>query len=426
VDINANYLTAMDAITCLRSHDRLFLSHIAIIVVSLLLMTACSSSKSQSNNTDTIAPQTPPPAGPINSYFGTNGDLWNVSIDHVNSQLTAKNVTNGVILAGSAAGTFITSGGFLDIALSNGGTPPDLVGQEGGFALDIPSRAALLRLGNPSNPLIPLVATVGCFTTSGKLTYQYVTVPTPAWQSSTDVAYGTFQASAAGPNWSFSNITQYTLAGTAPTNPGAGLPPGYCAQSTLGFAVTASSSATSPPLATVTMAFSPSGFFLEDNGSQQGAPQGVVPSNALGTGVGAIGVVQPSTPLSTGSVTGAHYLGFMYEPVSSPPLTAEVAQLVAFGCSGMSCPTPPSSTAIVGGTFPNEDPTQPSTQNMVIDLGQQDPQRNGLYTSAQVTLSGVTFPAVAIVGTPQNHFAIFLIAQDTLNRVPLSIYLFQQ
>ena len=202
--------------------------------------------------------------------------------------------------------------------------------------------------------------------------------------------------------------------------------PQDCAQSTLGFAVTAASNSTNPPIATVTMGFGPSGFFLEDNGSQQGSPQGVVPSNALGAGVGAIGIVQPSSPVSTSSVVGARYLGFFYEPIPAPSTTSQVTQLVSFGCSGSSCANPPSPTSIVGGVFPNDDPTQQPAQNISINLGPQDPQNNGLYPSAQVTISGVSLPAVAIVGNPENKYAILLIAQDTLNVSPVAIYLFQQ
>lgn len=391
----------------------------------LLLFGGCGGS-SQTNTTPAAGLGTPPPASQINSYFGTEGNIWSVNLDHSNNQITGKNVTNGILLAGSAAGTFSPSGGYLKIALSPNGTPPNLVGQVGGFALDITGRGALLRFGNESNPLMPLVTTVSCITLGGTVTYQYVTLPSPTWSVGTDTAYGSFQASTSGPNWTVDNVNQLTLAGTTPATPGSGVPPGYCAQSTLGYAVTAASDSTNPPTATVTLGFGPSGFVLEDNGSQQGSPQGVVPSNALGAGVGAVGVIQASSPVSTSSVVGAHYLGFLYEPIAAPSVTSQVTQLVSFGCSGSSCPQPPSPTSIVGGVFPTDDPTLQAAQNISIDLGPQDPQNNGLYSSAQVTISGVSFPAVAIVGNPEGKYAIFLIAQDTLNVSPLAIYLFQQ
>jgi len=284
-----------------------------IVLVFLSLLSGCGGN-SQARNPPTQGLATPPPAGQINSYFGTDGNIWSVNIDHSNSQITGKNLTNGILLSGSAAGTFAPAGGFLNITLSANGTPPNLVGQIGGFALDLPGRAALLRLGDQTNPLIPLVSTGSCIAIGGTVTYQYVTIPSPSWDQGTETAYGSFQASTNGPNWTVANVRQFTLAGMAPSIPGTGVPPGYCAQSTLGFAVTAASNSTNPPIATVTMGFGSSGFFLEDNGAQQGSPQGVVPSNALGAGVGAIGIVQPSSPVSTSSVVGARYLGFFYEP----------------------------------------------------------------------------------------------------------------
>jgi hypothetical protein len=353
--------------------------------------------------------------------------MWSVNIDHSNSQVTGKNLTtNGILLSGFAAGTFVPVNNFLNITLSPNGTPPNLVGQIGGFALDIAGRAALLRLGNVSNPVIPLVSTGTCLTIGGTVTYQYVTLPSASWNQQTDTAYGSFQATTNGPNWTLANVAQFTLAGMAPSNSGTGVVAGYCARSTLGFAVTAASNSTSPPVATVTMGFGPSGFFLEDNGSQQGSPQGVISSNALGAGVGAIGIIQPSSPVSTSGVIGDRYLGFFYEPIPAPSTTSQVTQVVSFGCSGTSCPIPPSPTSIVGGLFPNDDPTQQPSQNISIDLGPQDASNNGLFPSAQVTVSGTSFPAVAIVGSPEGKYAIFLIAQDTVNVSPLAIYVFQQ
>ena len=86
---------------------------------------------------------------------------------------------------------------------------------------------------------------------------------------------------------------------------------------------------------------------------------------------------------------------------------------------------------------------------MTIDFGSEDAGNFGLYKSARVTIPdpagspgactppGVagtdsqtnptcTLPAIAVVGNPEDRFAIFLIAQDTVNNSPMAIYLFQQ
>ena len=149
----------------------------------------------------------------------------------------------------------------------------------------------------------------------------------------------------------------------------------------------------------------------------------MVPSNALGAGVGAIGLVQPSAPLDTGNLVGSQYLGFYYEPttVAKPGVT----QLASFGCAGPNCPSPPPA-GIIGGVFATDDPTKPAGQNITITLGTQDPNNNGLYRSATVTFSGVVFPAVAIAGKLESKYALFVITQGTLNNSPLAIHLFQQ
>ena len=372
----------------------------------------------------------PPPAPTqINSYFGTTGDIWTTKINHTANQINGEDTTlNGVLLAGSIIGNFTPDNGFLNLQLTT--VPSQFTGQTGGFALDIPGRAALVRYGDRTYPVIPLAPTNVCPTIGGTVTYQYITIPSAAssgtstWVPATDTTYGTFQVVTSGANWNFSNITQFTLTGGAPANSGSGLPTGFCGIGTTGYAVTVSSGATQPPVATVTMGFGPSGFFLEDNGSTQAQPVGVVPSNALGAGVGAIGVLQPSSALDTSAVVGAKYLGFYYEPgiVGGAP----VAQLASFGCTGTACPAPPTNTSIIGGVFPNDDPAQPANQDVTLELGSQAASSNGLYPSATVTLSGVTFPGVAIAGTLEGKYVIFLIAEDTVNGVPLAIYLFQQ
>ncbi len=408
-----------------------------LLLSALLIDVGCGSGGSQ-NAGGTQQGLAPPPApSQINSYFGTTGDIWSTKVNHTFNQVNGEDTTlHGIQLAGAIIGTFSGAGGFLGLNLTT--VPNELTGQTIGFALEIPGRAALIRYGNICEPLIPLAPTNGCTTIGGSVSYDYVTIPGASsssnWLPNTDSTYGTFQVTSDGSTWNLANITQFTLAGTAPTNPGTGLPAGFCGIGANGYTVTASSN-TSPPVSTVTMGFGPTGFFLEDNGSTQATPVGVVPSNALGSGVGAIGVIQPASPLNTGDVVGAVYLGFYYEPGIRGG--GAVTQLASFGCSGATCPLPPSPTAIIGGVFPNtggmcpsgqpvDKPTQPASQNVTIDLGTQDPNNNGLYPSAMVTVSGASFPASAVVASLENKYAMFLIAEDTTNHVPLAIYLFQQ
>jgi len=401
---------------------------IGLLLCALLLGTGCGGSSPTAGVQPGLA--TPSPASPINSYIGTTGDIWTSKINHTSTQISGEDITlNGVSLAGSIIGTFEVSGGFLGISLTT--VPNQLTGQTIGFALDVPGRMALVRYGDTTYPVVPLAPTNACATIGGTVSYNFVTIPglasahgTSSWLPNTDSTYGTFQVTTDASTWNFANIAQFTLTGAAPANPGTGLPAGYCGIGRTGYTVTAASNAMNPPVATVTMGFGPSGFFLEDNGSAQATPVGVVASNAIGAGVGAIGAIQPSNALDTTSVAGAKYLGFYYEPGIAKG--APVTQLASFGCTGSTCPSPPSPTAIIGGVFPDDNPTKTPGEDITIDFGAQDVNNNGLYPSATLTVSGVSFPAAAVVGSLENKYAVFLIAEDTTNNVPLAIYLLQQ
>jgi hypothetical protein len=402
-----------------------------VALLGLLIATGCGGNGSNSANTQPgLAP--PPPPAQINSYFGTTGDVWSTAVNHTAGQVNGEDRTlHGVQLSGQVVGAVSSNSGFLELSLTT--VPNELTGQTIGFALEVPGRLGLLRYGNIFEPLIPLAPSDACTGIGGTVTYQYVTLPGAAvnWAPNQDTAYGTFQVMIDGANWNFSNVTQFTLSGSAPANPGSGLPTGNCGIGLAGHVVTSVSSQMNPPLATATMGFAPTGFFMEDNGSAQATPMGVVPSNALGAGVGAIGLLQPAGALDTSNVVAAQYLGFYYEPGIAGG--GAVTQLASFGCSGTACPPPPSQTAIVGGVFPHtngsspvDEPDQPPAQNVTLDLGMQDASRNGLYPSAIITISGVMFPAVAVVSTLEQKYAIFVLAQDSISNVPLGIYLFQQ
>ena len=401
-------------------------------VAMMLFLAGCGGSSQNSNSSSGQGLVTPPPPSQINKYLGSNGDIWNVSLDHTNSQVTGKDITkNGLGLGqpyGSAAGAFTTAGKFMKFSLASVPTPPVTTGDPsvGGLGVDIPGRGAIVRFGDVTNSVVPLIPSESCPAIQGTASYIFISIPNAAWSNQNDIAYGTFQVSVTGQNWNFAGVTQFTLAGMPPSAASTPLPTGYCGLSTTGYSVTAASSPDdTPPIATVTMGFGPSGLFVEDNGSEQSSPSGVIPSNGLGGGAGAVGVVQPSVQLSTSDVVGAQYAGFFYEPVATVFDNSVVTQAVSFGCAGSSCPAPPNSTSMVGGTFPGDDPTQMAKTNLVIDLGPQDPT-NGLYPKAQLTVSGVSFPAVAIVGNPEGKFVIYALAQDTIRGLPAAFYLFQQ
>ena len=187
--------------------------------------------------------------------------------------------------------------------------------------------------------------------------------------------------SSSGNTWSFSNLTQFTLAKTQ-SQSGATLSDGICAQSAVGTVV--SIPAASATGNAITVAVGPSGFLVLNNGQNSS---------------GAVGLIQPSTALNTSSLLSANYLGFISEPAIPIPLSGvpTANQIAFFGCPSSGCPA--SGNSLVGGAFPNDDPTQPANTNITINLGTQNATNNGLFDSATVTIPdpvGVcTAPGVA-------------------------------
>jgi hypothetical protein len=421
-----------------------WLAHAAgILVFTTALLSASCGGKSNLN----LTPSGLPPesqASQLNSYVGTQGTdpstgdsgaVWQVTINRTTNSFSASDYASQLV---TANGLFAFDGGFLSFSQTN----PSPAFQADGFTFEIPGRVAFFRPGFNSFNSTQGIATaasspvalvpgncLGLF----NVTFQFVTLPTSKWTASTDIAYGSVQVNSvqttsSGNTWNFSNLTQFTLAKTQ-SQSGATLPSGICAQSAVGTVVSIPPSSSTGN--TITVAAGPSGFLIMNNG----------PNTS-----GAVGLIQPSSPLSASSVLSANYLGFISEPAIPIPLSGVPAanQVAFFGCPNSPCTA--SGTSLVGGAFPNDDPTQPANTNITINLGTQNATNNGLFDSATVTIPdpgsacaapGVrgtdsqgnptcAVPASAVAGNPENRFAIFLIAQDVINQSPMAIYLFQE
>ena len=416
-------------------------SRIAILAIPLLSV-ACGG-KSDLN----LTPSGFPPvsqASELNSYVGTQGTdpstgnsgaVWQLTINHTTNSFSASDYAAQLT---TANGLFAFDGGFLNFSQTN----PGPAFQADGLTIEIPGRVAFFRPGfnsfNSTQDFVtsassPVAMVPGNCLGLFDVTFQFVTLPTVKWIASTDIAYGSLQVNSvqptsSGSTWNFTNLAQFTLAKTQ-SKSATTLSDGICAQSGVGAVVSIPpSSATGN---TITVAVGPSGFLIINNG----------PNTA-----GAVGLIQPTSALNTNSVLKANYLGFISEPAIPIPLSGvpTANQVAFFGCSKSGCKT--SGTSLVGGAFPNDDPTQPANTNITIDLGTQNATNNGLFDSATVTipdpssactapgLAGqdsqgnptCTLPAVVVAGNPENKFAIFLIAQDVVNQSPLSIFLFQE
>ena len=407
-----------------------------LVLVTVLFGVSCGGSSEVSTPPQGLPALTVP--GPSNSYLGTEGpgNNWQASIDHTSNSFSAADLTNSS--AGTVLGSIVDQIGFLGLAQTNL-SPPF---QPYGFALEIPGRALLLRPGINTAPLAALVPR-SCLNINGSVTFQFVTLPDQNWEVGADAAYGSVQASASGNTWNFSNFMQFTLGNSS--QPGVTLNAGTCATNAVGGFVTIPP--TPPSSVSPKLSVGPSGFIVADQ----------FLSRASGTFSGAAGVIQSSTSLNVSSVVGGSYLGFIYEPnVTASPTTCSIdclapTQMAAFSGSATTCQTVPSSSGMCGGAFFNDSLSniKQASTDTTIELGNEDSNNFGLYKFARVTIpdpsgsqgtctyAGVagtdsqgnptcTLPAIALVGNPENKFAIFLIAQDAVNNTPMVIYLFQQ
>jgi hypothetical protein len=418
----------------------------ACLIAPFLLMLAiagCGGGGTQTAATSATGLQAPAAAGTLNTYIGTSPfddtasgvsvnesyqgyGLWNVSLDHANLLFKAYDVTtqgnNTDFYSPVAAGVFQSTGGFLSLSQTNDPSPPRPTPvPPAGFALEIPGRVAVLRQGDSTIPVTALVPN-GCPSITGSTQFNFVTLPTAIWASSTDAAYGSLSisTSASGANWNLASYQLSTLAGTAAPANGTALPAGTCAPTAAGMAVylpTSGLTVTQPTGSTTlplpkTVAVGPSGFYIADQGS-----------DADGNGYpGQFGVIQPSAALNTSDVLSKQYLGFTFEPGADGAggLLPE-SMMAGFGSS-----TP--AGQLVGGVFANDDPTQPVQTYLTIDLGTQDTTVNGLYQNVVITnqITGTIYPAVAVVGNPESKYSILIIGEDMDFSLPLGIYLFQQ
>jgi hypothetical protein len=414
----------------------------ALVVAASLLCVGCGG-KSNLNLTSSGLPPVSQ-ASELNSYVGTQGTdpstgdagaVWQLTINRTTNSFSASDYAAQLV---PANGLFVFDGGFLNFSQTN----PSPAFQADGFAIEIPGRVAFFRPGfnsfnstqdTTTSASSPVAGVPGNCLGLLDVTFQFVTLPTATWISGKDPAYGNFQVNSVQPastgsTWNFSNLTEFTLAKTQ-RQTGTTLPAGICAQSAVGDVVSIPPS--SPGGNTVTVAVGPSGFLIMNNGQNTS---------------GAVGLIQPSSALDFSGLMAANYLGFISEPAIPIPLSGlpTANQIAFFGCSSPGCKA--SGTSLVGGAFPNDDPTQPANTNITINLGIQNATNNGLFDGATVTIpdpnsactgpgvSGTdsqgnptcTLPAVAVSGNPENKFAIFLIAQDLVNQSPMAIYLFQE
>jgi hypothetical protein len=350
-----------------------------------------------------------------------------------------------------------------------------------GLAYEVLGRVAILRPGDNTASPVFAVPQTQCYAITGKVRFQYiamfpggaVTGPPDTTYTAPLLGYGAVVAStdSTGKTWYFEDLqggawpSPSAPSGNPPANIVAGPASFTGTCSTGGGNAAISFSGTSnlnnfwapvqlftpiPPAARSTIWIGPSGFFAADQSD---------PTQSAPTGASVAGIAEPSTPLSTPSVTAGQFLGLLYQAGNSPQNyggtgSASSAFTAAVGFGQV---VPGGGSTLTGGFFPNGGISGTPNSDIQIDLGQQDITLNGLYPAASVTvldpaqncanfiyfsLSGVvtsgtspqgyatcTFPAVAVAGRLEGKYAVFVNSYNWAAQyggVPMQIYLFQQ
>ncbi len=192
-------------------------------------MIGCSGAPS-SNNPALEVPLGLPVATPpvaTNTYVGTQSPgLWSLTVDNTQQIFSYQALTYPPSPNVPTSGGFVSLAGYLNL------TQPG--GQVGGYALEVPSRVAILRPGDNTVPPVLALQQSGCFFINQNVTFQFVFIPNGTNQTASPgsgiAAYGSIAASSTpdGSSWSFGGQNLYQLPSTlsAPGLPAGGVQPG--------------------------------------------------------------------------------------------------------------------------------------------------------------------------------------------------------
>jgi len=427
----------------------------------LILLAAVSLAGCSNNKTTLVVPPpsaavglpTPPAAGPVNTYSGAQSPgAWTVTLDNTKGSFSFQPVTYPAApTSGTIQQTSQQLNGFTKLS-------------SGGYAVEVKGRAVILRPGDATTPPVFAVPQTECYPITGRLLFQYIAMQFPLTKnnfgsSGPKLGYGSVVADtdSTGKSWQFESLQGNTISGPGSFSATCGSSNGQDAISFTGQQSLLNDiwDDTGNPVLVPTAKtqsnvwIGPSGFFVAD----QSDPTGTDP-----TGASVAGMAEPASALSTSDVVAQKYSGLIYEPatrsasIGSAPAPVDTSP-VAFGqvvSSGTS-----SATTLTGGIFPNDDVTQTPNSDITINLGKQSATINGLYSSASITLSdpaqncanytgpgknttsGInpqgyptcTFAAVAIAGSLEGKYALFITAFDWATRfggAPMQMYLFEQ
>jgi hypothetical protein len=353
-----------------------------VLLATSTMLTGCGGS-----STPPVGLPSPPPAAEVNSYVGQTGDstsatsLWSVTIDRSKNIYSYGPTTAGSTPTSGSIG--ILNNNFIILLGPNG--------YQNGLAVEVPGQAIILRPGDSTAPLVFAVQQPSCFAIGGNVKFLYAL--SPGINGPSSPFFGRIYAATNpdGSSWQFNNQTNYISPYQFSALESSDVPsdaefPGYPGDfSATCQAADGAATVGATPLAyfdsgantfsvPTQFVISPGGLFFE-NQSYVNVP---ATEGWNYPSLSAWGVSESPVSLTVGSVASANYLGFLFE--SDPSNAIYRTRLVGFGNA------PISGTVMNGGTFPNEDPTQPLSLNMSVTFNTEDPLNNGVYYLAQLTI----------------------------------------
>ena len=370
-----------------------------------------------------------PASAQVDNYVGTQpsagvfSGVMGMTIDHATNYF---NLIDTGYIGGTPinfVGTLSKAGPFEKLSSTYTNYPVSYLTSF--YAVEVPGDAAILEQAENGETPEVFAESNGCRPFTSPTTFQLIQLG-PGSNEPLLQAYGSVTVNTAQTNWTFTNFDMLQIDGT--DDKPAALANGACAQASEGYVTTIPATLDGQSIV-YSVAISPNGYFIMDRDRNDFTNK----NGEVLTPI--IGVIEPSSPLNTSSLMAASYAGFEYDfdhaspQVPAPNLTT--IQPVYFSGSNAA------KTQMVGGIFPNGDPTQTPGADIEVNLGAQDTKHNGLYPLAAVTIpdpnsecvntpyggtgaSGsptCTFRAVAVAGNPNGKYALFIAMENPFTNV---------
>lgn len=210
------------------------------------------------------------------AYLGTQapGDVWSLSL--TDTTFTAKNSATTFAYSGTVSPL---STGFKKLTVTVS-TDPGVIAGSVGYATELPNTAVLVYLNAAKPPIV--AAGIGDCPTAAQ-TYNWVVIPTGAWNYLSENAYGSVAMSVSSSSYSF-NVTNFKINSTA--NAGSSSNGWACSGGTF------TKTATTETISTV-----PSGALIYDRG--------------VGLG-GLVGIPQPAAQISGSQLANKTFIGVQW------------------------------------------------------------------------------------------------------------------